>query len=687
MTDLAASSTGASSTSGGQSGFDFTTLLKDLLSGAGAYSAWNAAGNNDKNIANLASQLTTKAPPASATANGGTSTYNNGNLTLDNGTGNAIQSLFQGNATQNLNTANGLNPAVTSAAQGVTDATSKNYDDVYNSTLAAIRGQLADTQTKTWNNLASNLFSTGNLGSTGGAQQTQAFFQAAGNNDLAAQLAAQQSATTARTSDINAATTNFNVQNTAQNSQVQQALQNLSGSNAIDQNTLSMIQTALQGSIGQTTANNAGAGSAAALLSHTSDTTAQSLLASLLSKASGGSSGTGLLGDLFNGADSLLGGSGNANTDITNWLKGLFGGSDTSGVNGAGDSLAAGGLNGLGSASDAVGGIDGPVSNVGSGSGSGTDIGSIAGDAGTAYSGYNGISGLFGGSSGVVAGGTDAAAGGLSGLGSASDAIGAIDGPITSVGSGVGAGAGATSGAADAIASEGGSALSGATGISGAGLGFIGYVVASALQMLTGEGGPLGSHSAGQGATDDALKQLGLSVVPIGGSSPQSAIRSDAGGVMLGMGNNASQGSGQWFVKDASGNWNWVGRDGMNQMRQAASTATRFFNDDMQSVGKDNVIQNKDGSVTIKYPDKYYQYSSQNTPDQGYDGQYTDETLAPDGTITTHGYSTGYGPTTIVDTSLKDAYLKYGKPSGASLQQWLQGVLTVGMSVRGSPSG
>lgn len=75
-------------------------------------------------------------------------------------------------------------------------AASGGFGDVRDQTLATLRAQAQPEETRAYDTLQNDLFSTGRLGSSGGALQTEAFARGLGQADLSRQLAANQEART-----------------------------------------------------------------------------------------------------------------------------------------------------------------------------------------------------------------------------------------------------------------------------------------------------------------------------------------------------------------------------------------------------------------------------------------------------------------------------------------------------------
>lgn len=85
------------------------------------------------------------------------------------------------------------NTAFTGAANQAALA-GQGFNDVRDSTLATLREQAQPFETRQLNSLNQNLFSTGRLGTTGGALQTEAFARGLGQADLQRQLTANNEA-------------------------------------------------------------------------------------------------------------------------------------------------------------------------------------------------------------------------------------------------------------------------------------------------------------------------------------------------------------------------------------------------------------------------------------------------------------------------------------------------------------
>jgi hypothetical protein len=102
-----------------------------------------------------------------------------------------LQSLFdmnRGSAAPGLQA-----QAFAGAGQQFADA-SRGFGDVRDSTLATLRSQAQPFESRQFDRLQNNLFSTGRLGSSGGALQTEAFARGLGQADLDRQLQANNEA-------------------------------------------------------------------------------------------------------------------------------------------------------------------------------------------------------------------------------------------------------------------------------------------------------------------------------------------------------------------------------------------------------------------------------------------------------------------------------------------------------------
>jgi len=342
--------------------FDWGQLLSTIGSVAGAVApvaggvlaqqGAQAQGNQQNQILQLllARAAQGVGPTGSTNAQGGTSSFNNGALTLDSGSMAPLQQLFQSVSQQALGT-----------AQQSTEA----------AVLQRLRDAAMPQENIQANSVANRLFNTGRLGTTGGANILGQLSQAQQQADLQRQLAAGQESRTAQTSAL------------------QQALSALGGSQNISQQTLNEFLGGAQTAIGSTAAANAGLGNAAALTSNPNFNTSagNDAIASILSGGLGGTgAGSGASGLL----QQLLGGGSSGQPGL---LQQLFSGGSTAA---AGSGLGALGGDAFASwlgtgATDAITGAVAPTLGTIAGEGAGVAAGAASG----------GLSGL--GAAGVAA--------------------------------------------------------------------------------------------------------------------------------------------------------------------------------------------------------------------------------------------------------------------------------------------
>lgn len=326
-------------TTGGSSGTSLTGIA-DLLNAirgiaGGGLSAAAAKELADKQGAAFDALRTGATRPVTSTgSNGTTGNFTNGSLTL--GVGDqlgALQTLFNNvnkgalegaqtsqatggltaeqKALQDLFTSAGTKAATSlSTGAGATDA--------FNSTLSALRARSADAEARATAENFARQQRTGQLGTTGGALQTEAFAKGLGMADLERQLAAGAESRAAGNYDLGIATgANANQANLATQGQqsiaqqLQTALQALTGSTAISDEARKDMQLA----IGANQSSNAALGQLASASTNANFNPAGDLdaLAGLLTGGgtnAGGTAGGGnglldqlgdLLGDLFGG--------------------------------------------------------------------------------------------------------------------------------------------------------------------------------------------------------------------------------------------------------------------------------------------------------------------------------------------------------------------------------------------------
>lgn len=326
--------------------FDWGQLLSTIGSVAGAVApvaggvlsqqSANTQGNQQNQILQLllARAAQGVGPTGTTNAQGGSSTFDQGRLQLDNGALAPLQQLFQSVSNQALGT-----------AQQSTEA----------AVLQRLRDAAMPQENIQANSVANRLFNTGRLGTTGGANILGQLSQAQQQADLQRQLAAGQESRTAQTSAL------------------QQALSALGGSQNISQQTLNEFLGGAQTAIGSTAAANAGLGNAAALTSNPNFNTSagNDAIASILSGGLGGTgAGSGASGLL----QQLLGGGQNGQTGL---LQQLFSGG--SGASGLGSLGGAGFDSWLGAgATDAITGAVAPTLAPIAGSGAGATAAGLA---------------------------------------------------------------------------------------------------------------------------------------------------------------------------------------------------------------------------------------------------------------------------------------------------------------------
>jgi hypothetical protein len=100
----------------------------------------------------------------------------------------------------------GLQGSAFDAAQAQLGSLGQTYGQAYDNTLGTLRAQARPEEDRAFAGLTDNLFSTGRLGSTGGALQTEAFARGLGQADLSRQLAATQQAQQAQQNSLGLAT-------------------------------------------------------------------------------------------------------------------------------------------------------------------------------------------------------------------------------------------------------------------------------------------------------------------------------------------------------------------------------------------------------------------------------------------------------------------------------------------------
>ena len=359
--------------------FDWGQLLSTIGSVAGAVApvaggvlsqqSANTQGNQQNQILQLllARAAQGVGPTGTTNAQGGSSTFDQGRLQLDNGALAPLQQLFQSVSNQALGT-----------AQQSTEA----------AVLQRLRDAAMPQENIQANSVANRLFNTGRLGTTGGANILGQLSQAQQQADLQRQLAAGQESRTAQTSAL------------------QQALSALGGSQNISQQTLKEFLGGAQTAIGSTAAANAGLGNAAALTSNPNFNTSagNDAIASILSGGLGGTgAGSGASGLL----QQLLGGGQNGQPGL---LQQLFSGG--SGASGLGSLGGAGFNSWLGTgATDAITGAVAPTLAPIAGEGAGVAAGLAPAATGAAAA--TGLGSLGGAAfdSWLAGGATDAIAG------------------------------------------------------------------------------------------------------------------------------------------------------------------------------------------------------------------------------------------------------------------------------------
>lgn len=312
--------------------------LGPVAGGVLAQQGANTQGNQQNQILQLllARAAQGVGPTGSTNAQGGTSSFNNGALTLDSGSMAPLQQLFQSVSQQALGT-----------AQQSTEA----------AVLERLRAAAMPQENIQANSVANRLFNTGRLGTTGGANVMGQLSQAQQQADLQRQLAAGQESRTAQTSAL------------------QQALRALGGSQDISQQTLNEFISGSNAAIGSTAAANAGLGSASALVSNPNFNTSagNDAIASILSGGLGGTgAGSGASGLL----QQLLGGGSSGQTGLLQQLFGGGGGAATSGLGSLGGAAFDSWL--TSGATDAITGAVAPTLAPIAGSGAGATAAGLA---------------------------------------------------------------------------------------------------------------------------------------------------------------------------------------------------------------------------------------------------------------------------------------------------------------------
>lgn len=121
------------------------------------------------------------------------------NNTANNQFNQASQALTQ---QQNQGFQTGLQNTAFAGAGNQLSSLNQTYDQVYGNTLGNLRTQANEQNTQQFANLNQNLFSTGRMGTSGGALQTQAFAKGLASADAGYQLQAQQQAQMAQQNQL-----------------------------------------------------------------------------------------------------------------------------------------------------------------------------------------------------------------------------------------------------------------------------------------------------------------------------------------------------------------------------------------------------------------------------------------------------------------------------------------------------
>jgi hypothetical protein len=258
---------GTGSMGSGAQGFDWGSLLSTALNLYGGYQSAQGASQQRDDLASAANRLSTTlgasaiSGPGGANAgilpNGAGGSYSLGDLeglrgylnTIGNNAGQTasqmnglpqnIQDALAGvsnasgvpNAPDTSNYSNGLDSifgrsmadmnrgsaapglaatAFAGAGSQLADA-SRGFNDVRDQTLSTLRAQAQPFETRAYDTLQNDQFSRGQMGSSGGALQTEAFARGLGEADLTRQLQANQEARTTQQNALGVGTSLANV--------------------------------------------------------------------------------------------------------------------------------------------------------------------------------------------------------------------------------------------------------------------------------------------------------------------------------------------------------------------------------------------------------------------------------------------------------------------------------------------
>ncbi len=116
--------------------------------------------------------------------------------------GTAFEQASQGLSQANQGFQTGLQNTAFTGAGNQLSSLNQTYDQVYGNTLGNLRSQAQVTNDRNFANLNQNLFSTGRMGTSGGALQTEAFAKGLASADAGFQLQAQQQAQMAQQNQL-----------------------------------------------------------------------------------------------------------------------------------------------------------------------------------------------------------------------------------------------------------------------------------------------------------------------------------------------------------------------------------------------------------------------------------------------------------------------------------------------------
>lgn len=144
-----------------------------------------------------------------------------------------------------------LSNQASGVAQTQLGSLGQTYDQAYGNTLNTLRAQAQPEEARAFANLNDNLFSTGRLGSSGGALQTEAFARGLGQADLSRQLAATTQAQQAQQNSLGLATgaSNIGFNNMAS---LSNSMQGLFGAGAQGSSLQDQLLNSAYGRFGQT---------------------------------------------------------------------------------------------------------------------------------------------------------------------------------------------------------------------------------------------------------------------------------------------------------------------------------------------------------------------------------------------------------------------------------------------------